>query len=369
MIRCLVSGILIVAWVLIGDSQGEETRVDAKEIKIAPAPAWAASARVLSATCDDIGRLADTKDRFGATVVLLYAVGQTSNGWCPEASYERIGEFITRAHETELKVVCYFDTTLAEEKFFQGAHCEWAQQDQSGKPIHYQPKHIRQQRYAFCFNSPWSKYVASAASRYAQLGADGVFLDNPDYYTFGGKKSCFCANCQRCFKEETGGHIFAVTDDTRLKWLGKCLGEHISRVHGAMGKATPDRPLVVTANICGAGPIRNMRVLGPYLNVLFREVGGGAELRKTLEADLRACSGKPLWVIMTTPWGDPPETARSLAAQLEDVLGSGACPMVWATLPSWNPERPGFGETSIYSESLLGDVVKKFYLPGSRTQK
>jgi len=361
---CFAIRTALLVSLFIGSREGAQRAMDAQEIKTSGAPAWAASARILSATCEDMDRLADVRNRFGATVVLLYGVGQTSNGWCPRASYERIGQFIARAHDNDLKVVCYFDTTLAEEEFFKDAHCEWAQRDEAGQPIHYQPTHIRQHRYAFCFNSPWSEYVQRAAARYAELGADGVFLDNPDYYTFGGKKSCFCSYCQERFKKETGADIFQVPEGARVKWLGKCLGEHIGRVREAMTRAAPARPVVVTANVCGDGPIRSMRVLGPYLNVLFREAGGaGPHLRKRLERDRDEGSGKPLWVVLTMEWRSPAETARVLAEQIEDVLAVGACPMVWATLPSWDPKRPGFSEISIYSEPLLAGVVERFFSP------
>ncbi|MBN2310743.1 MAG: hypothetical protein JXR94_17350 [Candidatus Hydrogenedentes bacterium] len=307
-------------------------------------PQWAKGARVLGVRYEDIERLPQIREKYHANVLILYHVPETSNGWCPEGTWDEVARFVEEAHNCGMKVMGYFDGTYAEEKFHAGEHVNWVQRNRQGQPQHYQPDHIRQHRYCYCFNSPWHDRWTDIARREAELGMDGMFVDNPDYMDKCGE-SCFCEHCQKLFREHTGMDIFTAPDEVRRNWLSGRLAWHVRDIYDTLKRTNPDKEFVVTSNTCGSSRHRSMRVLGPAGNVLFRESGGTQRDCRAMVRDDQYDGGrKPLWFILTTGAEWAPETGRVYERLIASVVSAGGCPMVWAHNYSDDPDKPGFSE-------------------------
>lgn len=342
-------------------------------VYIGEAPGWTENARVFSALYGDIPNLGRARKEFGATAVLLYCCPEITNAWCPGGTWKQVEEFIMAAHENGLHVICYYDTTLAEESFYPG-HESWTQRNERGEPLHYQPAHVKPVRYAYCFNSPWSDRVQEIAGHYVEAGADGVFLDNPCYYSseiisqFAGR-SCFCSHCQEQFRQYANKDIFSASDGERIEWLKKSIQNHVVRVYEAMLPPAHGRSPVITCNSAGSSPTNRLSTLGPYENVLFRELfPGNPNLIDELKKERSRFPGKPLWAILTEASGSKNWTTDVDAAVsefdgiLKAVSDTDICPMIWSTIPSQDPVAPGFTDISIYTNPRFADVVKKYFL-------
>jgi hypothetical protein len=334
----------------------------------AEAPPWAHKARILSAQYKDVPNLPRAREEFGASVMLLYCCPETTNGWCPAGTWDQIAFFIQKAHALDLKVICYYDTTTTEESFLSAERQKWVQTTADGNSCHFHRSHIWQMRYAFCFNSPWSQHVAQIVRRYAAAGADGVFLDNPNYYSDTGK-TCFCKFCSQAFKQETGQELQQADEIVRVAWHQKSLREHVKRVYAAASDAVPGKQLVITCNTSSTAlPMQRLDSLGQAENVIFRETfPGDKNAREGLLRDAAVFPQKPLWVILTergmkSLWTDNIQMA---AAQFDEslsiIIEAGLCPMVWATIPSLDPMHPGFTQISIYNQPELAKVVTRHF--------
>jgi len=331
------------------------------------APAWAHKARILSAVYEDVPNLKRAREEFGATVMLLYCCPETTNGWCPAGTWDQIAFFIRHAHDNGLKVVCYYDTTTTEESFLNQERREWVQTTVEGKPCTFNRPHVWQLRYAFCYNTPWSQHVARIARRYVASGADGIFLDNPQYYSFTGT-TCFCKCCRQAFTQETGQDLSKAEEAVRIAFHQKSLREHVKRVYAAASEAAPSKQLVITCNTSSPTlPMQRLDSLGRAENVIFRETGVSKKSREKLQADAAVFPKKPLWVILTEHSGSKVwiNNVSTAATQLDGLLSAvielGLCPMVWATIPSQDPLHPGFTQSSIYNRPELGKVVAKHF--------
>jgi len=325
-------------------------------------PEWAKGARILGVTYGDLSRLETLRKTYHASVLILYHVPEVSNGWCPQGTWQEVEAFVAEAHRHGFKVLGYFDGTYAEEKFHTGEHKDWVQRNRQGNPQHYQPKHIPQHRYCYCFNSPWHDRWVRIAEREAKLGMDGMFVDNPDYMDKCGE-SCFCPHCQRRFREETGCDLFKGNDEVRRNWLSRCLSWHVRDVHSALSRARPDKQFVVTSNTCGASRHRTMRVLGRNENVLFRESGSTRQdFRAMVERDQFDGGHKPLWFILTTGKEWTEATGRLYESLIASVVAAGGCPMVWAHNYSDDAKQPGFSKTdTIFKSAEVGRAVADYF--------
>ncbi|MBN1343360.1 MAG: hypothetical protein JXQ73_11805 [Phycisphaerae bacterium] len=327
-----------------------------------PVPQWARGARVLGVRYEDISRLEELRKAYHASVLILYHVPEVSNGWCPQGTWEEVEKFVKAAHDHGFKVMGYLDGTYAEEKFHTGEHKDWVQRNRKGEPEHYQPEHIRQHRYCYCFNGPWHDRWVRIAEREAKIGMDGMFVDNPDYMAKCGE-SCFCSHCQRRFRQEKGGDLFTAPDEVRRNWLSQCLGWHVRDVYNALKRTRPDKEFAITSNTCGPSRHRSMGVLGPNENVLFREASGRhPDCRAMVERDQFDGGRKPLWFILTTGKKWTPETGRLYECLLASVVSAGGCPMVWAHNYSDDPNRPGFSTTdTIFAHAEVGRAVAECF--------
>ncbi len=334
---------------------------------IEPAPTWAHGARILSAVYDDVPWLERAAGEFGASVLLLYCAPETTNGWCPVGTWDQVAHFIAQARGVGLHVVCYYDTTWTEACFHPSGPDDTCQRTPGGEPQTYRPPHVWQLRYAHCFNTAWSARVAAIAARYVTVGADGVFLDNPNYYTWRGP-GCFCETCRSRFAQETGLDLDTAAEETRIAWHQDSLCRHVERVYRSMRAAAPDgRGLVITCNTANPKlPMQRLDSLGRAENVVFRETfPGHPDPRHALRQDAAVWPDKPLWVILTEGGGsqawrrDVSLAVAQFDTMLEHILAVQACPMVWSSIPSQDPNRPGFALTSIYSHPALGEVVAR----------
>jgi len=237
-----------------------------------------------------------------------------------------------------------------------------------GKACQFNRRHVWHLRYAFCYNSPWSQHVARIARRYAAAGADGIFLDNPQYYSFVGT-TCFCKFCRQAFKQETEQELAKADEAVRIAFHQKSLREHVKRVYAAASEAAPAKQMVMTCNTSNpALPMQRLDSLGQAENVIFRETFAGQKNAKEhLRRDAAVFPRKPLWVILTEGSGAKGWTGNvpRAAAQYDECLGNimelGLCPMVWATIPSQDPLNPGFTQDSIYNQPELAKVVAKHF--------
>ena len=334
---------------------------------VGPAPAWAYGAKILSALYSDKPNLERMRHEFGATAVLLYHCPETTNAWCPSGTWKEVEDFITEAHHSGLKILCYYDTTNTEESFHPG-HEDWTQRNADGVAQSYHPAHVKPLRYCHCFNSPWSERVQDIASHYMRAGADGVFLDNPCYYEFVGK-SCFCPRCQEKFRKESGKDLRLADDRERVGFLKRSIQEHVLRVFDAQRRAVEGRlQPALACNSSGHLPTNCLATLGHCENVLFREMFPGQEGQAlSLKRERAEFPDKPLWVILTesgvSKWAsDIDLAAKEFDAILAEISSIGAAPMAWSTIPSQDPLMPGFTEHSIFNRPQLADVIKKHFL-------
>ncbi|HVS51958.1 MAG TPA: alpha-amylase family protein [Opitutaceae bacterium] len=108
------------------------------------------------------------------------------------------GEVCRAAHEEGLAVFARMDSNSAHEDFYR-AHPDWFAVDASGRP--YRNREL----YVSCVNSPYydehiPAVLREVATRYRPEG----FTDN-SWSGLGRSSPCFCANCERKFRERTGG--------------------------------------------------------------------------------------------------------------------------------------------------------------------
>ena len=107
------------------------------------------------------------------------------------------GELCRAAHEDGLAVFARMDSNGANEEFFR-AHSDWFTIDAAGKP--YQSREL----YVSCVNSPYYDEHLPAILReiIARYRPEG-FTDN-SWSGLGRNSLCYCANCQKRFRERTG---------------------------------------------------------------------------------------------------------------------------------------------------------------------
>lgn len=332
------------------------------------APQWAKEARILTATCKDMDRLGEMAGVYGANVVFLYVVpeNEVSNGWCPRGTYEEMDAFVREAHRHGLKVISYYDFSLASEDYCAGRE-DWVQRNPDGEPQHVLAAHIGKERYIFCPHSPWGDYVVEVARKRADLGVDGMFLDNPGFYTARlGSETCYCRYCQAAFREQYGEDLFSIEEVQRLAWKGRSLGELMEKVYRVLRSSKQE--VVVTCNVCGDREPRTVRTLGSYENVVFREVWeiesvNWKRLCSRLQEDLRISGGKPEWVVLPLGIGEPfEETAPGCKLAIAAKVAGGARPFIWAQEVSVDPTQTGLGVASIYTVPEVSETLRTYYL-------
>ena len=110
------------------------------------------------------------------------------------------GELAAAAHKDGLAVIARMDSNRAHEDFYR-AHPDWFAVDANGRPYR------NTELYVACVNSPYyDDYIPSVLREIAQRSRPEGFADN-NWNGLGRDSFCYCANCERTFRETTGQSV------------------------------------------------------------------------------------------------------------------------------------------------------------------
>ncbi len=157
----------------------------------------------------------------------------------PAISYYPLAQaIISEAHKAGIKVFFYFSTTEVEtpdaanrtQPFIEDLHPDWVQVDQNGQPMVFQPGDLDlfwlEEGNADVRLNPlaegWREVIYSRAEALAGMGADGIFLDVPYFFTMEDRWADFSPLSASQFKADTGSDLPVNLDSdgvTFYKWL------------------------------------------------------------------------------------------------------------------------------------------------------
>jgi len=129
--------------------------------------------------------------------------------WDKAGTRDLLQEQISAAHRKELRTRTYLNAHYYGDEFYE-KHKEWAQVKVDGSPIDTLYGH----GYTMCVNSPYRDRMFRLIVGVATRGVDVVFLDGPAYYP----GACYCDNCRKAFKVESGHDLPAREDWTDPLW-------------------------------------------------------------------------------------------------------------------------------------------------------
>ncbi|TVR51761.1 MAG: Tat pathway signal protein, partial [Spirochaetaceae bacterium] len=116
------------------------------------------------------------------------------------------GEIVDAAHEDGLVVLARMDSNRVHEPFFV-EHPEWCSRDADGNP--YRAGEL----YVTCVNSAYyTEFLPSVLREIAERYKPEGFTDN-SYSGLNRNKICYCANCQKQFRDSSGHEL-----PTRADW-------------------------------------------------------------------------------------------------------------------------------------------------------
>lgn len=129
-----------------------------------------------------------------------------------------------------------------------------------------------------CYNGPWHDFALDAIAKMVlDYDVDGMFLDGPSWSDQG----CYCANCRRRFRTETGKELPAWGDSNNPMWprfiefridsLSRFLGDLRAR----LDQVSPKIHRIIYMNNSSLGGsltgARNTRRMASYLDILGNE--------------------------------------------------------------------------------------------------
>ena len=107
------------------------------------------------------------------------------------------GELTRAAHEDGLVVLARMDSNRAAEDFYR-AHPDWFARDASGAPYRNADKYVT------CVNSAYyDEYLPAVMAEIVERSHPEGFTDN-SWSGLGRESICYCANCERKFREKAG---------------------------------------------------------------------------------------------------------------------------------------------------------------------
>ena len=110
------------------------------------------------------------------------------------------GELAAAARADDIVVVARMDSNRAHEDFYR-AHPDWFAIDAAGKP------YLNTGLYVACVNSPYyDEYIPSLLREIIERSHPEGFADN-NWNGLGRDSICYCANCERKFREKAGQPI------------------------------------------------------------------------------------------------------------------------------------------------------------------
>ena len=125
------------------------------------------------------------------------------------------GDLLQAARRQGLAVLARMDSSRAGEEFYH-AHPEWFAVDASGKP------HRSGELYTSCINGPYFReYIPEVLREIAERYHPDGFTDN-SWSGLGRNAFCYCDNCARKFRDQTGQELPARTnwdDPVYRQWL------------------------------------------------------------------------------------------------------------------------------------------------------
>ncbi len=115
------------------------------------------------------------------------------------------GELTKAAHDDGLFVMARMDSNRTAEDFFK-AHPDWFARDSKGQPYRAADKYVT------CINSGYyDEYLPAVLQEIAGRSRPDGFTDN-SWAGLGRESICYCANCERKFREKTGKALPARAD-------------------------------------------------------------------------------------------------------------------------------------------------------------
>jgi len=128
-----------------------------------------------------------------------------------------------------------------------------------------------------CVNTPWREWTYRYIHKFAQLGADGVFLDGPVFHP----KGCYCTYCQKKFKNRYGkdlprkGDLTAPDHKLLVEFQEDSVSDYMKGAYQACKRANPKTVIYMNGE-----PLRpswasgrNNRKLEPYQDLVGAEGG------------------------------------------------------------------------------------------------
>lgn len=110
------------------------------------------------------------------------------------------GELCRAAHEDGLVVFARMDSNRAHEEFYR-AHPDWFAVDASGTP------HKAGELFVTCVNGPYyDEHIPAILREIAEVYHPEGFTDN-SWSGLGRNTICYCANCRRKFRDQSGGEL------------------------------------------------------------------------------------------------------------------------------------------------------------------
>lgn len=246
-------------------------------------------------------------------------------------SRDVLGEYLPAAHARGIHVLIYMNVHWAAKRYIT-ENPDWVQRRVDGSPL---TGMYGGSGTSCCVNSPWRDWILALTDDMSRkYEIDGIFLDGPCFYV----GTCYCASCQKLFRDKYGVDIRDVTDAKSPHWRDfiefryDSIARFVGDVRTALQARRPGAPLYMNANGLHSGHAngRNNRRLMKVQDILGAE-GGFIFYGRPIDTPLWKVSGtakyleaqaggKPT-VIFTAaghkPWEyplTPPEIRLSVAA-------------------------------------------------------
>ena len=294
-------------------------------------------------------------------------------------------EVVEEARKHGLRVVVMIGHTTNPELY--SIHPEWAQRDINGVVISMDTNPVGEKNPALrwplmCLNSPFLDMVLEEVREVLSYGVAGVFLDSfrymPDF-----EKACYCENCRRKYKEETGKELPTTENwDSRayrevFNWRYMVNARSIEKIYRYLKSLNKDAILVYNNHPAGWKGRANtvVEVARNNLDVVFAECSEAdyqppGFIAEMVKLTAKLSGGKRVWATRNVFHGALTTTSTSPIAikqGVREVFMASGDPMVlvfsstYAQSPSFkDPVKEVFAEVEKLEEYMEGAKRLKY---------
>lgn len=313
----------------------------------------------------DVDRMVDYFVELGVDFFSFFAAGYITT-YPTELELQRIspflkegrdltGEIIEKSHAAGIKAIAMADLGPLPEKAAV-SHPDWCSRDKDGKPYRIDHEHL-----SACPMSDWQgvyakKIVAEIVGRYPSV--DGIKFGG-NSYGFGayGADICYCVNCRRVFKKDTGLDLPLEKNWNNptyrkfIRWRYEKTTERVRFLYGMVKSFNPDL-LFMGNSVCFGHPDWTLRssldqeYMSSYQDAIQIEAQDHVRLsddRRTPvwqsltmsgeEANyMTNLTGRPIWIVASYfhawPWRRSAMQYAEQKAWLAQIIANGANPMI-----------------------------------------